>query len=88
MVRDKLGVLFEQPYKKGVVAHRKVLMERLDSLLSREERYWTQHSMTTWLKEGDHIRNGSMRKLRIGNEKIVSRGSEIRLKCGMVHLRV
>ncbi|KAB2635571.1 hypothetical protein D8674_026105 [Pyrus ussuriensis x Pyrus communis] len=57
VVRDKLGVLFEQPH----------MDHEQDSLLSREETYWRQHSQATWLRDGD--RNTKWFHRRSSNRK-------------------
>ncbi|BFG40545.1 hypothetical protein CerSpe_268190 [Prunus speciosa] len=52
-IRNKLGALWNQlPSTNGFEAQ-KLLMERLDSLLYREEIYWRQRSRVSWLKMGD-----------------------------------
>lgn len=67
VVRDKLGVLFEQPYMDHVVVKQKNLMKEQDSLLSREETYWRQRSQATWLRDGD--RNTKWFHRRSSNRK-------------------
>lgn len=52
-VHFKLKVIMEIPITTAVQVEKKELMSLLQSLLSQEKAFWTQHSNVAWLKEGD-----------------------------------
>ncbi|XP_024178818.1 uncharacterized protein LOC112184816 [Rosa chinensis] len=45
--------LIDVTITEPILAEKKLLMEKLQSLLSQEETFWKQLSKVTWLKEGD-----------------------------------
>ncbi|XP_062028765.1 uncharacterized protein LOC133744717 [Rosa rugosa] len=51
--RSRLEELLSLSATPELLAERGTLMARLESLLSKEELYWSQRAKVSWLKEGD-----------------------------------
>ncbi|XP_062014320.1 uncharacterized protein LOC133730820 [Rosa rugosa] len=52
-IRARMDELIDVTITEPILAEKKLLMEKLQSLLSQEETFWKQRSKVTWLKEGD-----------------------------------
>ncbi|XP_024200181.1 uncharacterized protein LOC112203446 [Rosa chinensis] len=67
-IRSRLEELLEVPVSVEVQGEKKTLMDKLQSLLYREELFWRQRAKVTWLKEGDQVVTNYFAKMFMASE--------------------